>query len=1752
MLFRSFAAVLASAATVQAVPKPEGDCKETPTSSQTPYAGKPSGPIATLKPAVHWNTNTKQAKNVLPVPAQEGNKLYYGLDDPSKAGSYAFLTYHFNQPSVNLDQAGSIKDIVYSDAGLAMTFDTEEAYKIARENWLPDEEMVLITYTEGCGDYDHEDRCYFKTSGFTYDDQAHTVLAKGAPGHPQDLVSYGESEWGWWSPDADDEQPVAAAGFAAAVNNAGDAASPSAPAPSPSRKTRSGCIAPAGKDGLPAACFGKLFDLELDDQHALKPLSAEQKAFIDKVSNKGVSADATIVRRCGWFCRAFEKVKTGVKEAFDKVQDVVENVVEDVKEVADDVQDKIDEIATFSGDFDHDFSYKLPDLENPDPLATMLLGGTIQAPSPWGPAILLKSFGVPEDIELPAGVDASLNVYCVNCGVSGTARIAGRATWTPSEGVTEGQVELFNDMQIMLQIGVDAKVAYKYNFETELFGIGLPGLSFGVITIGPRISIGAEAALEAAASGRLLTGAELSLQGAHVLIDLVNSENTKADAWQPSVKPILEVEGDIRLSASLGLPVGLKFGIQIAGFDLSAGIVNKPSVTGVAQVTASIGLGDDGGFEAGFKETNGCTGISSQLSWRNALTAEVTGLTPLSLFDTGDNVLARGCIELPAIQPIRRAMLSGNKYHNARVRTAGSDKVQSMLVDVTAQNKIEGASQNVTYSVKTLPPTSYKSTDGYDYSTVTNPTGSSMLAACSNGNVYSFAKSFHLPACSAMWATVDRTLVADGSKRVMHYYKDTMSTLGVSRLRLRDQALIPESGAVVAWAPYTESDKDNEDYLYIAVDEQDNVFYPMVCEYEESLWSEGAKLFLVADPEKGAETLKSIEAQHTVTGGLVKGCYPLSLKQGVSSGGAYEKYGAKQCAMKVIVTGATGMAGREVVKRCLEEERITEVVILTRRPLVDDVQGNPKARVIMHDDFSTYPDDLMEALAGAEACIWTIGGRVDQFNNDKALCRRVGVDFTLSAANTMLLRLKTAVPAGRKFRFVFLSGKYAEWDQTKTLLFLADTRRIKGEVERALCVLADAHGAGVFETWILRPSGFLPPEPSLARRLVGGLYSAVDTPHLARVLVQVALDGASERILENDAILKIYFDCLHILYRETRFDFSRYPSCIAGGFKRLRPRQVALISKIYLRLDYPIPLGLIQKPHGKRERLWVNIWKALATMEGLNWLRVEMIRRQFNALSTEIHQDYAAPIGVDTNYLTMDGSTTKWIGVNTNYLTEETRTTTIGNIETTTVVRLQVAVVTATKASEGVNVGDVTVLLSESVRNELEGLVHTAAALCGIEAKLRRRDGMSCVREALKTVAQNKNVLAVFNSEHLENLRLSIAQNAPEGLLNLVSYLETPAELNKFILMMGAIATTGNVAMKTVAHKFSFPEGEFGRPKDPKENENGSDKDRPTTTKKATMSTWTSTTSSTCNPSATVDENSEKKNCPCVHWTEPMIEGQFDRDWADEQQEILKELEDKLPEIIPPNCFPNSYKNDFNGKQRAEPATFCHCSSQVEVGIMTRGNFSTMSGEGEKACAYSVMPTKTISISVKPKETKVTSCRMETRIKTTYLGKATTVCPDATATMTSILDGTPTEEPHCYATHGPPHDNPEMDQLIRLCDARLPEFAAVCRTDASDVIEVRCPGMGTLPRGPISDNKYLAWFVKADNAPEDCNYLFRQGDYKNDDEVGVRVDSLCIPAFDAIRDHCPWNGGEVKNHCGTFKYQSCTFNRNCPPGAPSG
>ncbi|KAH6963266.1 hypothetical protein DER45DRAFT_609606 [Fusarium avenaceum] len=223
--------------------------------------------------------------------------------------------------------------------------------------------------------------------------------------------------------------------------------------------------------------------------------------------------------------------------------------------------------------------------------------------------------------------------------------------------------------------------------------------------------------------------------------------------------------------------------------------------------------------------------------------------------------------------------------------------------------------------------------------------------------------------------------------------------------------------------------------------------------------------------------------------------------------------------MKVVVFGATGLVGSHVARTCLDEERITKVFIITRKGPIVEIAKSPKVEVILHRDFESWPVDLMKRLDGVEACLWAVGGAVEMLNNDKDYCRKVNVDFTWSFAQALNSSVVPMLPDGKEFRFVFCSGATAERDQDRTLLFLSDTRKIKGEIERRLCELADAETR--FETFLLRPAMIQDQNTGVVRRAwMRALGLAVDATEVGNAMVKIGVEGTTKRIVENADILK--------------------------------------------------------------------------------------------------------------------------------------------------------------------------------------------------------------------------------------------------------------------------------------------------------------------------------------------------------------------------------------------------------------------------------------------------------------------------------------------------------------------------------------------------------------------------------------------------------------------------------------------------------
>jgi uncharacterized protein YbjT (DUF2867 family) len=74
--------------------------------------------------------------------------------------------------------------------------------------------------------------------------------------------------------------------------------------------------------------------------------------------------------------------------------------------------------------------------------------------------------------------------------------------------------------------------------------------------------------------------------------------------------------------------------------------------------------------------------------------------------------------------------------------------------------------------------------------------------------------------------------------------------------------------------------------------------------------------------------------------------------------------------MKVLLTGATGTIGGGALRACLAHPQITKVIAFVRRALPVDVSSNQKLETVIVDDFSKWPEDLLDRNMDAAAMIW--------------------------------------------------------------------------------------------------------------------------------------------------------------------------------------------------------------------------------------------------------------------------------------------------------------------------------------------------------------------------------------------------------------------------------------------------------------------------------------------------------------------------------------------------------------------------------------------------------------------------------------------------------------------------------------------------------------------------------------------------------------------------------------------------------------
>jgi uncharacterized protein YbjT (DUF2867 family) len=218
--------------------------------------------------------------------------------------------------------------------------------------------------------------------------------------------------------------------------------------------------------------------------------------------------------------------------------------------------------------------------------------------------------------------------------------------------------------------------------------------------------------------------------------------------------------------------------------------------------------------------------------------------------------------------------------------------------------------------------------------------------------------------------------------------------------------------------------------------------------------------------------------------------------------------------MKVVLFGATGMVGAGVLRECLRDDRVAEVIAILR---LSTGTSHPKLREHLRNDFFDY-SDARESFRGANACFFSLG--VSAVGKTEAEYHRLTYDITVNAATTL-----AEVNPGMTFCYV--SGQGTDSSERGRYMWA----RVKGRTENQLLRLGLC-------TFLLRPGYIQPlggiesktrvyrlfyrimrPGYPVLRRLAPNLVTTNEA--VGRCMIELAIGGYPTNVLEVRDINRI-------------------------------------------------------------------------------------------------------------------------------------------------------------------------------------------------------------------------------------------------------------------------------------------------------------------------------------------------------------------------------------------------------------------------------------------------------------------------------------------------------------------------------------------------------------------------------------------------------------------------------------------------------
>jgi len=175
--------------------------------------------------------------------------------------------------------------------------------------------------------------------------------------------------------------------------------------------------------------------------------------------------------------------------------------------------------------------------------------------------------------------------------------------------------------------------------------------------------------------------------------------------------------------------------------------------------------------------------------------------------------------------------------------------------------------------------------------------------------------------------------------------------------------------------------------------------------------------------------------------------------------------------MKVVITGSTGMVGKAVLLECIDDIRVTEVLLINRTPID---KSHPKVKEVIHKDFMDFTA-IQEQMIGYDLCCHCMGVSSAGMSEEQYSKLTFGITEALA---TTLHRLKPDMV------FNYVSGTGTDSTEKGGTMWA----RIKGKTENMILQ------KGFKDAYMFRPGIILPERGIKSKTSLYNIFYVIARP----------------------------------------------------------------------------------------------------------------------------------------------------------------------------------------------------------------------------------------------------------------------------------------------------------------------------------------------------------------------------------------------------------------------------------------------------------------------------------------------------------------------------------------------------------------------------------------------------------------------------------------------------------------------------------